>query len=86
VLKSPDIPSILVETDYITNPREERRLLSSAYQEKIAEAILGGVHNYFDQYPPPGTELAMLKTRNRQPVADAQTADSYDLASRSRGQ
>ena len=85
VLKSPDIPSILVETDYITNPREERRLLSFAYQEKIAEAILDGVHNYFDQYPPPGTELAVLKTRNRQPVADAQTADGYDLASRNRG-
>lgn len=63
VLKSPDIPSILVETDYITNPHEEHLLMSSRYQEKVAKAILGGVSNYFDQYPPPGTELALLKTR-----------------------
>ncbi len=85
VLKSPDIPSILVETDYITNPREERMLMSSAYQEKIARAILGGVSNYFDQYPPPGTELAMEKAGTQQPTAADYAADQtpgYNAVSR----
>ncbi|MGH8398047.1 MAG: N-acetylmuramoyl-L-alanine amidase [Gammaproteobacteria bacterium] len=85
VLKSPDIPSILVETDYITNPHEERLLASSAYQGKLAKAILGGVSNYFDQYPPPGTELAMLKARNQPHTAVEYAADqtpSYSVADR----
>lgn len=85
VLKSPSIPSILVETDYISNPREARRLQSSVYQEKIADAILAGVHRYFDQYPPPGTELAMEKTQRRQPNRPALAADGYDVARRNRG-
>jgi N-acetylmuramoyl-L-alanine amidase len=86
VLKSPDIPSILVETDYITNPREARRLESSAYQEKVADAILTGVQNYFNQYPPPGTELAMARTNHRKRTANTYTADSYDIARRNRSQ
>ena len=86
VLKSPDIPSILVETDYISNPREARRLQTAAYQEKVAEAILAGVHNYFDQYPPPGTELAMQEARHRQRDTPAIAADGYDVASRNRSQ
>ncbi|OGS92360.1 MAG: N-acetylmuramoyl-L-alanine amidase [Gallionellales bacterium GWA2_60_18] len=51
VLKSPDIPSILVETAFISNPDEERRLNNEDYQEKIANAILGGVKRYFAQNP-----------------------------------
>ncbi|MGZ8227016.1 MAG: N-acetylmuramoyl-L-alanine amidase [Methylococcaceae bacterium] len=47
VLKSPDIPSILVETAYISNPLEEQNLLSARYQSKMANAIFKGVHNYF---------------------------------------
>ncbi len=87
VLKSPDIPSILVETDYITNPQEERLLMSSAYQEKIAGAILGGVTNYFDQYPPPGTELAMMKARHKPHTVAVSAADqSSDYAVSSRNQ
>ncbi|MGH8306931.1 MAG: N-acetylmuramoyl-L-alanine amidase [Gammaproteobacteria bacterium] len=90
VLKSPDIPSILVETDYITNPREERLLTSSAYQDKVAKAILGGVSNYFNQYPPPGTELAMEKAGTQQRTAADYAADqapSYNAVSRNpRGQ
>lgn len=87
VLKSPDIPSILVETDYITNPREESLLKTSSYQGKIADAVLGGVIGYFNQYPPPGTELAMTKAHNQQgvPVAGtAQEAADYSLASRNK--
>jgi len=55
VLKSPDIPSLLVETGFISNPNEERLLRSRSYQRKIASAILSGVDGYFRQYPIPGT-------------------------------
>lgn len=51
VLKSPDIPSVLVETAFISNPTEELRLKDDAYQEKMAHAILGGVKRYFAQNP-----------------------------------
>jgi len=59
VLKSPDIPSILVETGYISNKREERKLRDKAYQRKLAVAIRNGVRRYFAQNAPPGTRLAM---------------------------
>ncbi len=52
VLKSPDIPSILVETAFISNPSEERRLNDEGYQMKLANAILGGIKRYFAQNPP----------------------------------
>ena len=51
VLKAPDIPSILVETAFISNPEEERRLRNSAYQEKMAEAIVTGIRAYFAKNP-----------------------------------
>jgi len=52
VLKAPDIPSILVETAFISNPEEERRLNDEAYQEKIARAILRGIKGYVAKNPP----------------------------------
>lgn len=52
VLKSPDIPSVLVETGFISNPKEERALSSAAYQQKMALAITQGVNQYFMQHPP----------------------------------
>ena len=52
VLKAPDIPSILVETAFISNPEEERRLNDDAYQDKMAEAILSGMRKYFAKNPP----------------------------------
>ena len=52
VLKAPDIPSILVETAFISNPEEERRLKDSGYQEKMAQAILGGIKRYLSANPP----------------------------------
>lgn len=58
VLKSPDIPSILVETAFLSNPQEERKLKSSAYQRKLARAVLGGIKAYFADSPPPGTLFA----------------------------
>ena len=52
VLKAPDIPSILIETAFISNPEEERRLTDETYQEKMADAILSGIKRYFAQNPP----------------------------------
>ena len=52
VLKAPDIPSILIETAFISNPEEEARLNDEAYQDRMAEAILRGLRRYFAQNPP----------------------------------
>jgi N-acetylmuramoyl-L-alanine amidase len=60
VLKSPDIPSMLVETAYISNPEEEQRLRRSAHQAKLAAAIHQGVREYFYSDPPAGTRIAQL--------------------------
>ncbi len=68
VLKSPDIPSILVETAFISNPEEERRLNDQAYQDKLARAILNGIQRYFAKNPPrpqsPLTSAPTTLTRN----------------------
>ena len=52
VLKAPNIPSILVETAFISNPDEEKKLRSDAYQDQIAEAVLAGIKRYFAKNPP----------------------------------
>lgn len=52
VLKSPDIPAMLVETAFISNPQEEKKLLTDSYQDKLATAISKGVERYFDEYLP----------------------------------
>jgi N-acetylmuramoyl-L-alanine amidase len=52
VLKAPDIPSVLVETAFISNPEEEAKLRSVAYQEDLADALMRGIHRYFAQNPP----------------------------------
>jgi N-acetylmuramoyl-L-alanine amidase len=64
VLKSPDIPSMLVETAYISNPLEEQRLRTPAHQAKLAAAIHQGVHDYFYANPPMGTRIAQFATVN----------------------
>ena len=58
VLKSPDIPSLLIETGFISNAYEERKLLNPTYQQHIALALMQGIRNYFLYSPPPGTWLA----------------------------
>lgn len=63
VLKSPDIPSMLVETAYISNPGEERRLRSREYQGRLAAAIRQGLCDYFYANPPAGTRVAQLAAR-----------------------
>ena len=64
VLKSPDIPSILVETGFISNPKEAKSLNSAGYQEKMASAIYRGVDRWFEAYPPPGTLFARRPEAN----------------------
>lgn len=60
VLKTPDIPSLLVETGFISNPTEARRLNQAEHQGKITRAIYNGVVKYWRENPPPGTALAGL--------------------------
>jgi N-acetylmuramoyl-L-alanine amidase len=64
VLKSPDIPSMLIETAYISNPAEERRLRTDVHQGKLADAIFTGLRGYFERYPPPGTRFALNRDRS----------------------
>jgi N-acetylmuramoyl-L-alanine amidase len=59
VLKSPDVPSILVETAFISNPEEEKRLNDDAYQDQLARAILGGIKRYFTKHPPRPSPVAL---------------------------
>lgn len=65
VLKSPDIPSILIETGFISNPGESRKLVTSSHQEALAKAIHSGIRSYFHRNPPPGTQLAALKSSGK---------------------
>ena len=59
VLKAPDVPSILVETAFISNPEEERRLNDDDYQDKLARAVMNGIKRYFEKNPPrPQSPLA----------------------------
>lgn len=59
VLKSPDMPSILVEAAFISNPAEEKKLRDRGHQGRLANAILAGIRNYFFTNPPPDTQIAM---------------------------
>ncbi len=65
VLTSPDVPSMLVETAFISNPEEERRLRDPAHQARLAGAIHAGVRRYFYDNPPPGSRVAILAARER---------------------
>lgn len=61
VLKSPDVPSILIETAFISNPDDEARLRDGRYQQQMAQAIYDGVRDYFTRFPPEGTIYAMRR-------------------------
>jgi N-acetylmuramoyl-L-alanine amidase len=76
VLKSPDIPSMLVETAYISNPQEELRLRTPAHQARLAAAIRQGVHDYFYANPPMGTRIAQLATSARPVLATSSPGGS----------
>ncbi len=59
VLKSPDMPSILIEAAYISNPSEEKKLRDKGHQGRLANAILAGIRSYFFTNPPPDTQIAI---------------------------
>ncbi|MGD1984674.1 MAG: N-acetylmuramoyl-L-alanine amidase [Chromatiaceae bacterium] len=85
VLKSPDIPSMLVETGFISNPGEERNLRDPGFQERMAKAIMHGVRAYFKESPPPGTLLAERQTKTiKHVIARGDTlseiADRYQVS------
>ncbi|MFT6754508.1 MAG: N-acetylmuramoyl-L-alanine amidase [Candidatus Azotimanducaceae bacterium] len=61
VLKSPDIPSLLIETGYISNPAEAKKLGSKVHQKKVAKAIFTGINRYMENNPPDGSYLAWRK-------------------------
>ncbi|MDP2746122.1 MAG: N-acetylmuramoyl-L-alanine amidase [Pseudomonas sp.] len=65
VLKSPDIPSILVETGFISNPNEAKKLASASHQQALARSIVTGVRQFFHENPPPGTHVAWLRDNGK---------------------
>lgn len=73
VLKSPDIPSILVETAYISNPDEEKKLKNIHYQERLAQTLLEGLKDHFHAYPPQGTLLAATSSRRKHVITRGET-------------
>ena len=64
VLRAPDVPSILIETGFITNPEEEAQLRTSAYQQRMARAIMQGINDYFWKKPPEMTWVAWRKSQS----------------------
>jgi N-acetylmuramoyl-L-alanine amidase len=85
VLKSPDIPSILVETAFISNPDEEQRLNTNAYQDKMASALFRGIVAHFKQYAPANTLMAqMSKFGKVQQLAKAEPVEEAFVDSRVR--
>lgn len=83
VLRSPDVPSILVETAFISNPLEERKLRDPAHQRSLATAVMSGVKNYFESTPPQGSWFAaQAAARNGAPVARDDRSAAADAAPR----
>jgi len=76
VLKSPDIPSMLVETAYISNPAEELRLRGAAHQAKLAAAIHQGLKQYFYSDPPAGSRIAQIAAGAARPELATSVRDS----------
>ncbi|WP_084645259.1 N-acetylmuramoyl-L-alanine amidase [Oceanobacter kriegii] len=79
VLKAPDMPALLVETGFISNPGEERKLNTSSYQQKMAGAIFNGLKKYFKDHPPNGTFVE--NRRNTVPNASSGGTRSYVIRS-----
>lgn len=87
VLKSPDIPSVLVETGFISNPREERNLSNSQYQQRLAQAIFQGIKAYFWEFPPYGSRIEALSSARMHIVKRGETlsgiASRYHISMKS---
>ncbi|MCC6075984.1 N-acetylmuramoyl-L-alanine amidase [Pseudomonas sp. GCM10022188] len=72
VLKSPDIPSILVETGFISNPNESQKLATKSHQQALAHSIHSGIRQFFHENPPPGTYIAWLRDQGKIKVGERQ--------------
>ena len=77
VLRSPDIPSVLIETGYLSNPNEARQLNTSSYQRRLADGIVQGVMRYFYDRPPEDTLIAWQKENNIKPSLELLVSGSY---------
>ena len=82
VLKSPDVPSLLIETGFISNPGEAERLATPAYQDKMARAIRRGIQSWFARQPPPGTLLAWQREQGGSEVTIAEGDTLSEIAER----
>jgi len=60
VLKSPDIPSILVETGFMSNPRDSERLITARHQQAVADGLFNGLIAYFQKNPPTNSHMAWV--------------------------
>lgn len=80
VLKSPDIPSILVETAFISNAQDEKNLLSVNHQKKMAKAMMSGIRSYFKLKPPMGTRIAAHEHVIRRGDTLSKIARKYDVS------
>lgn len=81
VLKSPDIPSLLIEVGFISNPTEERRLRDPVHQQGLATAIFNGLRSHFERNPPPASLLAWQRDHQRRPTGDEYRIQSGDTLS-----
>jgi N-acetylmuramoyl-L-alanine amidase len=82
VLKSPDIPSLLIETGFISNPKEAKQLSSGAYQQRMAEAIYTGLVSYYMDNTPEGTSLAANKGKRERSYTIARGDTLSEIAQR----
>ncbi|MCH8477488.1 MAG: N-acetylmuramoyl-L-alanine amidase, partial [Wenzhouxiangella sp.] len=69
VLRSPDVPSVLIEVGFISNPQDEQNLNNAQHRRKVADAIASGVHDHFMRTAPQGTWFAANRSRDR-PVVE----------------
>lgn len=81
VLKSPDIPSLLIEAGFISNPDEERRLKTAHHQENIATAVFKGLRAHFERNPPPASLLAWQRDNQRSPQGNEYRIETGDTLS-----
>jgi N-acetylmuramoyl-L-alanine amidase len=79
VLKSPDIPSILIEAGFISNPQEEQLLITAEHQQKVALAVFNGVKSYYRQNPPSGTMMASQPTQGGTRQHTVRSGESLSL-------
>ncbi len=85
VLKSPDVPSILVETGFISNPGEAKKLSSANYRQKMANSIYTGIREFFEKNPPGGTYLAWKQSGGKEVASSNANAGGTRVYKVSRG-